>query len=420
MSLTTVSASHPKAVVVHAGNRDDYQLARAMNEAGLLQALITDVYFPLDKGWFASTVGNLLPPAATTKRFCPQIGSPLVQLPAAAIGINALMYSSRWFELNRFKDRALSRMARHVAQCHGSSLFCYSYYASEAFKAGRHSLKHRFIFQLHPHPKTVRFLLEEEINRVPSARASLMNEHELSLSQKEFERLSAEPHLANGWVAASSYTARTLAEHGIPLERIHVVPYGVDSAKFIEREKPPEHGEPFRIVFVGSMAQRKGLSYLLDAVRMLHSPDVKVSLCGRGMIDRTLLGNYKDLNLELNVGLPIEELIRQLHKADVFVLPSLTEGFAHVVLEAMSCGVPVITTPHTCAGDVMEDGVHGFIVPIRDARAIADKLNWGIENRGELAEIGRAAAAQARLFTWERFREGIRNAYFKMVSSASA
>lgn len=404
----------PQAVVVHAGNRDHYQLAAALHEADLLDALVTDVYgFDSGNKLLAPFLRTKLLARLQAKRTCSELDGANVKISLRALSALVLTNANT----NRYKDKVLSRLARRVAERHKSALFCYSYYAYEAFAHGQHALKHRFIFQLHPHPQSVRTLLKEEMERVPQARTSLMNEHELSLSGKEFETLSAEPHLANGWVVASSYTARTLAEHGVARKRIHVVPYGVDGARFIAREKPPERSEPFRIIFVGSMGQRKGLSYLLDAVRRLRSPRIKVSLCGRGMIDHNLLDEYKDLDLEINVGLPVEDLIRQLHKADVFVLPSLTEGFAHVVLEAMACGVPVITTPNTCAEDVMADKVHGFIVPIRDARAIAEKLSWAIENRNELAEMGAAAARQARMFTWARFRAGIRTAYRDMVSS---
>jgi len=101
----------------------------------------------------------------------------------------------------------------------------------------------------------------------------------------------------------------------------------------------------------------------------------------------------------------------------LFVLPSLAEGFAHVILEAMSSGLPVLTTASTCAPDVLEDGVHGFIVPIRDARAIAEKITWGRSHRSDLYRMGLAAASRARTYTWERFRKGLVNAYARMVES---
>jgi glycosyltransferase involved in cell wall biosynthesis len=157
---------------------------------------------------------------------------------------------------------------------------------------------------------------------------------------------------------------------------------------------------------------------LLDAVRIIGSRKIRLLLCGRGLVDRQLINQYSDLDIEVQLGLPRNELVRRIHQADVFVLPSLAEGFAHVILEAMSCGLPIIATDHTCAPDVIVNGEHGFIVPIRSAQAIAEKMAWGIDNRADLAAMGESAAARSCLFSWERFRGGIREAYARMLSSA--
>jgi glycosyltransferase involved in cell wall biosynthesis len=165
------------------------------------------------------------------------------------------------------------------------------------------------------------------------------------------------------------------------------------------------------------MIQRKGLSYLLEAVKILRSRHIQLILCGRGVIDEKLLAQYAELPLSVRINLDRDELVKEIQASDVFVLPSLTEGFGHVILEAMACGVPVITTAHTCAPDVMREGEHGFIVPVRDAEALANRLGWAIEHRNELASMGNAAAKQARTFSWERFRMGVRSAYERMITS---
>jgi glycosyltransferase involved in cell wall biosynthesis len=130
-----------------------------------------------------------------------------------------------------------------------------------------------------------------------------------------------------------------------------------------------------------------------------------------------LLKGYSDLDIDVRVGLSGKRLAQELHACDIFIFPSLAEGFGHVILEAMSCGLPVVATPHTCAPDVMEDGKHGFIVPIRDAEAIAERIVWGMDHRAELAAMGEAAALRARQFTWERFRAGVRDTYGKMIAA---
>ena len=403
----------PRAVVALAGARDYYQLPLALHEGGLLQALVTDMYWPADRTWFS--LGSLLRQELIAARRCPGLKGARVRVPPLALCASAMMKAAGSTKLNRYKDKVLSSEARRIAVRERSPLFCYSYYASESFKQSE-SVKHRFLFQLHPHPESVRSLLLEEAERVPHAKSSLLMEHELLLPAKEFAELASEPHLANGWVVASSFTASTLAEHGVPRDQIHVVPYGVDHNVFATRVEAPGEDQPFTIIFVGSLVQRKGLSYLLDAVRLIRSRKIRVVLCGRGSIDRHLLKQYSDLNLEINTGLRRAELVRRIHEADVFVLPSLAEGFGHVILEVMSCGVPAITTPNTCAPDVMTDGVDGFIVPIRDPEAVAEKICWGIDNRAELAAMGGKAAEEARRFTWERFRVGARQAYREMLA----
>lgn len=394
----------PKAVVALAGARDHYQLPLALQEGGLLQTLVTEFYWP-----------PRLPGPARLRSARSCAGLTAVTLSGQACGAALLMHLTRRATLNRSMDRALGQKARAVALRENAALFCYSYYASEAFKPSSDPLRYRFLFQLHPHPRVTRRILQDEIERVPTP--SLVTELEMSLSDDAFDDLASEPHLANGWVVASSFTAQTLAEEGIPRQQIRVVPYGVENEQFTLRTRPPDLAGPFTVIFVGSMIQRKGLSYLLDAARLLKTQHLSVVLCGRGQIDQALLDRYADLKLEIHIGLPYDRLIPRMQASDLFALPSLVEGFGHVILETMSCGLPVLATPHTSAPDIIEEGRHGFIVPVRSAEAIAEKLAWGLDHRAELAEMGRAAAYQARQFTWARFREGIRTAYQSMVDA---
>ncbi|HJQ67354.1 MAG TPA: glycosyltransferase family 4 protein [Blastocatellia bacterium] len=408
---------HPKAVVVLAGGRDSYQLPLALDEGGLLEALVTDLYWPADKRWFSALCAPFVPGRVLSARYCSDLSSSRVLLSKRSLAAAALMHVAPRSNLNRYKDKAVSRRGGRVALRDGAALFCCSYYASEAFKH-KEAVKYRFLFQLQAEYLAARRILLEEIERTPVAKASLSATYELSLSGRELEELCDEPILANGWVTTSSFAAGTLAERGVPADRIHVVPYGVESDTFTKRAAPPDMKKPFKIIYVGSLSQRKGLSYLLDAVRLLRSRNAHLTLCTRGVIDRRLLGCYADLDLEIKIGLSGRDLANEIHSSDLFVFPSLAEGFGFVILEAMACGVPVITTDHTCGPDVMTDGEHGFIVPIRDPEALAEKLSWGLEHRDDLAAMGESAATRARLFTWERFRAGVRDAYAEMIESA--
>lgn len=409
---------YPKAIVIQAGNRDYYQLPLALLEVGLLQDLVTDMYWPADRLWFKRLFGATPTKKIISSRFCAELGSRSVRISKIAFCAAALGQVVGDGRVNRFKDKALSSTARRESRSKGlEAVFSYSHYASRVFSPGARRIPYRFLFQFHPHPRSVRRILIEEAELMPKARASLLREHEFRLTRAEFDELADEPSLANGWVAASSYTARTLGENGVPLDRIHVVPYGVENHLYEKRVRQPSSSDLFTVIFVGTLSQRKGLSYLLDAVRLLKTRKMRVVLCGRGFIDKELISNYDDLNLQIKPNLSNASLIRELHRSDLFVLPSLVEGFAHVILEAMSCGLPVVASSHTCAPDVLEEGVQGFTVPIRDAQSIAAKLSWGIEHRSDLAIMGEAAAVRAQHFTWERFRRGIQLAYRSMVDA---
>ena len=412
----TAQTALPKAVVTHAGRRDSYQLALALDEGHLLESLITDFYW---NPAVYSTLKTILPHRGVPERICPGLDPRRVQLAPKAVLADVAMKLVRGRDWHGYKDAALGGAARRQAIQTHSALFSYSYYAHSAFRRADAELKYRFLFQLHPHPQSVREILAEEMERTPEARASLRMEAEMSLPQDAFARMAEEAQLANGWVAASRYTAQTLAASGVPAGKIHVVPYGVSLTQFPPRLRPPSKDAPFTVIYVGSLIQRKGLSYLLEAVRALQKTGtgVKLILRGRGGVDRELLKHYSDIDFDLKLGVPLSELVRDLHRSDVFVLPSLTEGFAQVILEAMACGLPVITTANTCAPDVMTEGVQGFVVPIRSSEAITEKLIWGMENREALAEMGQQAAQQAGVFTLERFRSGIRDAYRAMIES---
>jgi glycosyltransferase involved in cell wall biosynthesis len=86
------------------------------------------------------------------------------------------------------------------------------------------------------------------------------------------------------------------------------------------------------------------------------------------------------------------------------VFSSLFEGFGLVIMEAMSQGVPVITTPNTAAPDFVSDGDDGFIVPIRDVEAIVEKLEMLLLDRDRLAAMSHAAVGKAAQHSWEQYR----------------
>lgn len=200
-------------------------------------------------------------------------------------------------------------------------------------------------------------------------------------------------------LAPSDFVRDTLLEQGVDPARINLLPYGVDVERFRPGWTPDPQGR-FRILYVGNVGQKKGIKYLLEAVRRLGRSDITLTLVGRLVGSGAGLAPYRSLFHHLP-HVPYLQVHEMFRNADLFIYPSLHEGSAFANLEAMAAGLPVITTHN--AGSVVRDGMDGFIVPIRDADAIAagiERLRSDPEKRAAMAQSARARAEQ---FTWARY-----------------
>jgi glycosyltransferase involved in cell wall biosynthesis len=203
---------------------------------------------------------------------------------------------------------------------------------------------------------------------------------------------------ANRVLAPSDYVRDSLLEIGVDGARIAMLPYGVDPARFTPGPPRPA-GAPFRILFVGQIGQKKGIKYLLEAVRRLALPKSELVLAGRVIGSGRALAPYRDLFRHV-AHVPYGEVHRLYQEADIFVFPSLHEGSAFANLEAMASGLPVITTPN--AGSLVRDGEDGYVVPIRDVDALMARIEALHRDRALRARMGASARACAIAHGWNR------------------
>ncbi|MDB4916567.1 MAG: glycosyl transferase, group 1 [Gemmatimonadetes bacterium] len=397
----TPGPSSPAAqwVVVQNGAWLGYQIPIALAETGQLNSVATDWYSPLDKplGRIASRLLPTHVSAALGKRF-------RRELPSARVSSSPLdTVRVRFGGSQEAMDLRLGARGGRIARAHNADVFSFSYYAYAAFRAAGQA-RRRIIHQVHPHPASLRTLFVEEMARVPAASESLAREEELRASPRRVHELAEESRMADCCIVASGYTKRTVVENGVDESRVRVIPYGVDLDAFCPL---PELSQgKFRVVFVGQMVQRKGLSYLLHAWELLGLTDSELVLAGRGGMDRKQLSLAgKDIRVEIGAS---RARIRELYQsADVFCMPSLAEGSGLVYLEALACGTPVIGTRNTIVDDIVTEGKDGFVIGIRDRDAIADRLQWCHANRDALRRMRLDARLLAEQFTWKRFRDGV-------------
>lgn len=169
----------------------------------------------------------------------------------------------------------------------------------------------------------------------------------------------------------SSFVGDTFDISGVPRKKVFRNPYGVSLTAF--RAQPKLDGT-FRILFVGSISLRKGVPYLIEAVKRLNTSFVEVCLIGAAEKNMLPILNKLPAQFRCMGAVPQARLRDYYSQGSVLVLPSIEEGLATVQAQAMACGIPVIATTNTGAADLFEDGSEGFIVPIRSPEAIADRL----------------------------------------------
>jgi len=192
----------------------------------------------------------------------------------------------------------------------------------------------------------------------------------------------------------SVFVKNTFLEYGIPKTKLLVNPYGSS----IHFKKTPGHfaDSNFRIVYVGSLLIRKGLSYLFQALEMLDIPSDKYEAWFIGKIDdemKDTVARYNHDNWTFWGHINHYDLPKYLSACDIAVAPSIEDGFGMVISQLLACGVPVITTPNMGGKDILEDANNGYIVPIRDPVDIARKIQRLYEDRELLQSMKNAAGA---------------------------
>jgi len=182
----------------------------------------------------------------------------------------------------------------------------------------------------------------------------------------------------------SLFAKSSFLKYGFQEEKIFVNNMGVDLKEFpfIDR-KIKNTDEPFVVGYVGVMNKRKNIQGLIKAVEALVQKKCMIKLLLVGGIDATSF-DTKLLNKDFIIYHPSmlqSELYKVYAQMEVFVLNSIEDGFGLVLLQAMSTGLPIIATTNTGAPDIVQEGKNGFVIPINDDRALADKILFCYQNR---------------------------------------
>ena len=407
--------SHPTA------NQNVRQTALAFAEAGLLEEFWTCVNWkqgsPLDR--FASFLPRLQ--GELRRRSFPAELAPFIRTHPGREWARLVAEQLGWRQLTRDErapfsvDAVYLALDRRVAARVKSGLTMKAVYAYDAgalatFRAARE----RGLTCIYEHPtvywRMARQFQREEAELHPEWAPTL---GALADSEEKLARKDEELALADFVITASTFARDSVARAPGLKAPIRVIPYGTRPAT-VSPPRAPARGR-LRVLFVGALSQAKGLGYLLEAVARL-GPKIEFTLIGRRISPvvpaPAILGKYRWIP-----SLPHDELLSEMARHDVLVLPSLHEGFGLVLTEAMGQGLVVITTPHTAGPDLITDGIDGFVVPIRSSAAIEEALTCLLRDGDRLAAMQEAAGRRAQACSWENYRQRLAQLAREVVST---
>lgn len=259
--------------------------------------------------------------------------------------------------------------------------------------------------------RCAREIFEHEKQKWPEWACTIpsLNDLEEKLIRKDLELESADVIYV-----ASSYTAKTLNNNYIQNKSISIIPYGFPPVNETPR-KWYNGKEKLKVLFVGSLTQRKGIAELLTIVEK-HNKSVSLTIVGKKTTK-----DCKPLNLMIREhkyfpSLPHGDILNLMKTHDVLVFPSLFEGFGLVITEAMSQGMPVITTERTCGVDLIQHCYNGWLIEAGNIEMLNETLQKILDCPSLIEENGRNALTTAKKRPWSQYGNELANSIAECIS----
>lgn len=381
----------PRVLVAQLGARKHYQEPILFHQWGILNKLYTDFYF--DESLFRKILHYKFlyknHPKFIKKaleRYTPYLNKAnIIHFPKLAYTYNCALKKAQLSEKSQININIGKKFCQKIIDYglddidvvygfDGACLELFEYAKNKGIKCvldqtiAERSLIHELLLQ------------EEQLWSGWSKFPFQVYEGDLELVKRQKQ----EQQLADCIICGSSFVKESLIAEGVELSKIFVVPLGnLQDSQSIKRDElatsPHHRDEGLRILFAGSVGLRKGIQYLLQALKQIKDQiPFSCKIVGSLDIKSEIVSEFKDVGEFL--GLVTRSQMKELYSwSNVFVLPSVCEGSAMVTYEALNSQLPIITTYNT--GSIIRDGVDGFIIPIRDSQIIASKLKLLYKNK---------------------------------------
>jgi glycosyltransferase involved in cell wall biosynthesis len=406
-----------QVVVAQKGAREHYLAARALNRQRALARLVTDWYAPKQPilRWIGG-IGRAGKSAAAMASWSDELPRAVVH-PLRLLGLRLKWQerraakSEQLYEGFAKTDAGFARAVAGLVMPPHEFFFGYSYASLEALETERARGVFTILDQIDPGPVHFR-IVAEELARHPEL-AGLPS----PFPEAYYARVRREWAIADLIVVNSEWSREALMSEGVSPEKIEILPLAYEAPRELPttdhtttrpQDKCPvisgqrSVGGPLRVLWLGQVNAGKGIHYLIEAARMLERNPVEFAVVGPpGIRQQVVTAAPRNMRW---LGRVPRDLAPELYQqSDLFVLPTLSDGFAITQLEALAHGLPVITTPN--CGRVVKDGVTGFIVPPRDSQALADAILRCVKNRSLVSEMSPRCRKAVEAFSIDAYGE---------------
>ena len=236
-------------------------------------------------------------------------------------------------------------------------------------------------------------------------------------------RESREYRLADAIFVLSEFARKSFLDRGIPEDKLFQIRLGANGETFSASEEAVRTrcarilaGDPIHVLNVGNFSCQKGAWDWARVIDLLTGPRFLFRFVGAVTEDARGLARQLGVRTEFAGKFPQHELPFQYDWGDVFVLPTIQDGFAVVLTQALAAGLPLITTTNCAGPDLIREGQTGWVVPIRSPGAIVDRLRWLDEHREEFVQAVKAVHAEPRRFDWSETARQAEAHFYKALA----
>lgn len=392
--------------VAQIGAREHYAIAAAFARHGKLRELYTEAWWPFRQ---RVSIGPMALRSLAARRNGALKDHQIRAFTAAWIGRSIArgarrsrnLYDEFIREGSWFASTVRDRMCSRGLDESQDAFFGYDTASLEVLEFLRETGIPAVVDQIDP-ARVEESIVQEERRRWPGWEADVP-----AVPESYWERIAQEWELSDLVVVNSDWSRAALEQQGVPREKLLVVPLAYEPPASNMTRAPRSPGAPLCVLWLGSVTLRKGIQYLLAAAKRLLRNNICFVIAGPIHISQRIVSSAPP-NVRFVGRVPRSDLFEMYSAGDVFILPTLSDGFAITQIEAMAHGLPVVVTPN--CGTVVTDGHDGLVVSARDVDAIVHALNSLEGDRDMLHELSIAAIQTSSRFTLDHLADSLQSA----------